>query len=216
MTDVKSSNERASAEVERLRAELLKYRKIAAHVPAREWIKAKELAGYATYVFTLDATPAGTPQPAAKQRLLALVADLDKATNIMVVKTWSVRGIANTLRHIANGLPVETLDAASNHPGRCGQQSPAETHRMTETNRTSKQIAFESIVRDLRAAGECETSSQGRLYWLAADQLESFAEALGKIAQFPDPGLDGVNANYMRSYARETLAIERAVGKSDG
>jgi hypothetical protein len=49
-----------------------------------------------------------TPQPAAKQRLLALVADLDKATNIMVVKTWSVRGIANTLRHIANGLPVET------------------------------------------------------------------------------------------------------------
>jgi hypothetical protein len=47
----------------------------------------------------------------SKQRLLALVADLDQATNRMIVGTWSVQGVANTLRHIANGLPDETTES---------------------------------------------------------------------------------------------------------
>jgi len=39
-------------EIERLRGELLKMRKIAAHVPGLTYIKAKEAAGYASHVVT--------------------------------------------------------------------------------------------------------------------------------------------------------------------
>jgi hypothetical protein len=40
---------------------------------------------------------------------------------------------------------------------------------------------LQSIIKGLRDAGESDTSSRGRVYWLAADELEQMSAALERI-----------------------------------
>lgn len=51
---------------------------------------------------------------------------------------------------------------------------------MTDRTGSSNQ-KLQSIIKGLREAGESDTSSRGRVYWLAADELEQMSDALGRI-----------------------------------
>lgn len=66
----------------------------------------------------------------------------------------------------------------------------------------SSETKLQSIIKGLREAGESDTSSRGRMYWLAADELEQMYAALGRIIH-PAPG------SWQADIAREAVVEQK-------
>lgn len=69
-------------------------------------------------------------------------------------------------------------DASLKDTPRCEACQHAPTVALTSNQK------LQSIIKGLREAGESDTSSRGRVYWLAADEIEQMYAALEKIIHY--------------------------------